>query len=303
VYMMGPYLGAGIAMIFGAQVLHWASGTDTIYFPILGEVSAWQLTFIVVGLPGLLIAGLFLTIREPARIGGNQNSNSVPPWTQIISYIRKNKTAYSAIILGNSCLIIVLYGLQSWVPTMLLRVYDWDLIQAGRVYGLIALFAGSTGVLSGPFAVKMLEKKRYPAAPLKVGMISAAIAAFCFIVLPFSDTVELALLCVAVASFFVTFPLAGTTSAIIVISPNEMRGVITGLYVVVTSIFGLVLGPTLVAVSTDYIFQDINAISKSLSLVAITVLPIGFLLMQLGSKRFQVVKERIDTSSGVGLEN
>ena len=303
VYMMGPYLGAGIAMIFGAQVLHWASGTDTIYFPILGEVSAWQLTFIVVGLPGFLIAGLFLTIREPPRIGGNQNSNSVPPWTQIISHIRKNKTVYSAIIIGNSCLIIVLYGLQSWVPTMLLRVYDWDLIQAGRVYGLIALLAGSTGVLSGPFAVKMLEKKRYPAAPLKVGMISAAIAAFCFTILPFSNTVELALLCVAVASFFVTFPLAGTTSAIIVISPNEMRGVITGLYVVVTSIFGLVLGPTLVAVSTDYIFQDINAISKSLSLVAITVLPIGFFLMQLGSKQFQVVKERIDTSSGVGLEN
>ena len=34
VYMMGPYLGAGIAMIFGAQVLEWTTEMDVIYFPI-----------------------------------------------------------------------------------------------------------------------------------------------------------------------------------------------------------------------------------------------------------------------------
>ena len=67
------------------------------------------------------------------------------------------------IIIGNSCLIILLYGLQSWVPTMLLRVYEWDLIQSGRVYGLIAMLAGSAGVLSGPIVLRLMSKNKVKA--------------------------------------------------------------------------------------------------------------------------------------------
>jgi MFS family permease len=291
VYMMGPYLGAGIAMIFGAQVLEWTTEMDVIYFPILGEISAWQLTFISVGLPGFLIAGLFLTIAEPKRTGRGLESQSVPSWSQIIQYIISKRSVYAAIILGNSALIIMLYGLQSWVPTMLLRVFEWDLIQSGRVYGVVALISGSAGVLSGPFAVRYLERRNQTAAALKVAMAGATISTISLAILAFSPNAELALTCVSIASFFVTFPLAGTTSAIVVVTPNEMRGVITALYVVITSIFGLVLGPTLVATSTDFIFQDPKAVAKSLSLVAMLVLPMGIALMWNGSEDFETAKK------------
>ena len=295
VYMMGPYLGAGIAMIFGAQVLEWTMEMDAIYFPLLGEISAWQLTFIAVGLPGFLIAGLFLTIREPIRTGRTLDSQSVPTWSSIVKYIMGNKSIYAAIILGNSTLIIVLYGLQSWVPTMLLRVFEWDLIQSGRIYGLIALISGSTGVLSGPFAVRFLERQGHSAAALKVAIVGAAISALCLVVMPFASNADTALVFISIASFFVTFPLAGTTGAIVVVTPNEMRGVITALYVVITSIFGLVLGPTLVAASTDFIFQDTNAVAKSLGLVAVAVLPVGIVLMWRGAKDFETARKSVNS--------
>jgi len=70
-----------------------------------------------------------------------------------------------------------------------------------------------------------------------------------------------------------------------------MRGVVTALYVVITSIFGLVLGPTLVAASTDFIFQDPNAVAKSLGLVAMLVLPIGIALMWNGSEDFETARK------------
>ena len=140
IYLLGPYLGAGIAMIFGAQVLDWTSQMDNvIIFPLIGEIAPWQLTFIAVGLPGILIAGLFLTIREPQRKIQESESIEVPSFSKVIQYIKNNWEVYGAIIIGNSCLIILLYGLQSWVPTMLLRVYEWDLVQSGRVYGSIAM--------------------------------------------------------------------------------------------------------------------------------------------------------------------
>ncbi len=89
-------------MIFGAQVLEWTTEMDVIYLPVLGEISAWQLTFISVGLPGFLIAGLFLTIAEPKRTGRTLESQSVPSWSQIIAYIISKRSVYAAIILGNS---------------------------------------------------------------------------------------------------------------------------------------------------------------------------------------------------------
>ena len=291
IYLLGPYLGAGIAMIFGAQVLDWTSQMDNvIIFPLIGEIAPWQLTFIAVGLPGILIAGLFLTIREPQRKIQESESIEVPSFSKVIQYIKNNWEVYGAIIIGNSCLIILLYGLQSWVPTMLLRVYEWDLVQSGRVYGSIAMLAGSAGVLSGPFVLRYMSKINVNAPHFKLAIIGITMATFSLVLLPFQPNVNIALVFVTMASFFVTLPLAGTSSAMVIVSPNRIRGVITGIYVVVTSVFGLVLGPFLVASSTDFIFQDTNAIAKSLALVSVLVSPVGIFFMFKGINSFGEIK-------------
>ena len=291
IYLLGPYLGAGIAMIFGAQVLDWTSQMDNvIIFPLIGEIAPWQLTFIAVGLPGILIAGLFLTIREPQRKIQESESIEVPSFSKVIQYIKNNWEVYGAIIIGNSCLIILLYGLQSWVPTMLLRVYEWDLVQSGRVYGSIAMLAGSAGVLSGPFVLKYMSKINVNAPHFKLAIFGITMASLSLVLLPFQPNVNIALVFVTMASFFVTLPLAGTSSAMVIVSPNRIRGVITGIYVVVTSVFGLVLGPFLVASSTDFIFQDTNAVAKSLALVSVLVGPVGIFFMFKGINSFREIQ-------------
>ena len=291
IYLLGPYLGAGIAMIFGAQVLDWTSQIDSNFIlPLVGEVAPWQLTFIAVGLPGILVACLFLTIREPKRRIQEIESQEAPSFKKIAEYIKNNWQVYGAIIIGNSCLIILLYGLQSWVPTMLLRVYEWDLIQSGRVYGLIAMLAGSAGVLSGPFVLKLMSKNNIDAPHFKLAIFGISMASLSLVLLPFQANVNIALIFVTLASFFVTLPLAGTSSAMVIVSPNRIRGVITGIYVVVTSVFGLVLGPFLVASSTDFIFQDPNAVAKSLALVSVLIGPVGIFFMLKGVDAFGEMK-------------
>ena len=291
IYLLGPYLGAGIAMIFGAQVLDWTSQMDSNFIlPLVGEVAPWQLTFIAVGLPGILVACLFLTIREPKRRIQEIESQEAPSFKKIAEYIKNNWQVYGAIIIGNSCLIILLYGLQSWVPTMLLRVYEWDLIQSGRVYGLIAMLAGSAGVLSGPFVLKLMSKNNIDAPHFKLAIFGISMASLSLVLLPFQANVNIALIFVTLASFFVTLPLAGTSSAMVIVSPNRIRGVITGIYVVVTSVFGLVLGPFLVASSTDFIFQDPNAVAKSLALVSVLIGPVGIFFMLKGVDAFGEMK-------------
>ena len=173
VYLMGPYLGAGLAMIAGAEVLDWSRDVEQVSLPIVGVVAPWQATFIAVGLPGVLIAGLLATIREPKRKGRQGAMTEVPGWRAVLRYMWQRKQVYAALHLGVPFIVVMLYGLQGWTPTILLRVYGWDLADAGRIYGTLALVAGSTGVLSGPVLSRYLLGRGVLDAPLRVAVLGA----------------------------------------------------------------------------------------------------------------------------------
>ncbi len=67
VYSMGIYIGSGLALIVGGTVVEGLAHRPELTLPILGTVASWRATFLVVGLPGFLIALLARTIREPQR--------------------------------------------------------------------------------------------------------------------------------------------------------------------------------------------------------------------------------------------
>ena len=286
VYLMGPYLGAGLAMILGAEVLDLSGGASGIALPLVGELAPWQFTFVAVGLPGVVIAAILLSMREPSRKGRASAGQATPPWPQVLAYVRANARIYLALLVGAPFIIVILYGLQGWTPTIMVRVYDWDLAQAGRVYGMVALVAGSGGVLTGPWAARRLEARGHLDYPLRLTVISAAGAALSLAFLPWQSNPYAGLACVAAGSFFVTLPLALVASAIQAVTPNEMRGVVVGSYVVTTNVIGLALGPTLVAACTDYLFRDPAAVAWSLSLVSVTVGPIAVAIIMTGMKAY-----------------
>jgi MFS family permease len=98
VYGMGVYIGAGLALIIGAAVIGLVSSGGDIVVPLFGEVYAWQLTFFVVGLPGILIALWVWTVREPERRGymrkeiaedGTETAVEVPV-SEVFAYMRVN---------------------------------------------------------------------------------------------------------------------------------------------------------------------------------------------------------------------
>ena len=99
---MGIYIGSGLAFIIGGSVDEAVQGAQ-VMMPMLGEVAGWQATFIIVGLPGLLVALLMLTVREPARRGIKQagsdgKPSSIPDWHT--SQHRPKPTVPSAAVTG-----------------------------------------------------------------------------------------------------------------------------------------------------------------------------------------------------------
>ena len=284
VYLMGPYLGAGIAMIAGAEVLDWSQQAESVALPLLGELAPWQFTFIAVGLPGILISVLLMTVREPVR--KNRQRPEAPPWADILRYLRRHWRIYLSIHVGVPCIVVMLYGLQGWIPTVMVRVYAWDLAQAGRVYGLVAMLAGAGGVLTGPTIARILKERGRGDQSLRIAAAAGLAATGSLLLLPWQADPYAGLACVFGASFFVTLPLALMTSSMQLVTPNDMRGVVSGLYVVTTNVIGLALGPTLVAASTDYLFADPEAVAKSLALVAAVIGPLAACLLLQGHRAY-----------------
>jgi len=279
VFLVGPYIGAGIAMIFGGLAMAFFADLGAVTVPVLGTLAPWQLTFIVVGAPGLLLALLTLLVPEPVRKGVTEDQTEAAPYSEILQWMNQYRAIYVALLLGVPCITLILYGLQAWIPTYLLRVQGMSLLEAGTQYGGIALVCSSIGVLSGPWFGQLLLSRGYKDYQLRVAMFSLAALIPVLMLLPLAASPTQALACIAVASFLVPFPLALIATAIQSVTPNRMRGVLVGAYVVAVNVIGLAMGPSLIAFTTDYVFGDPQAVGKSLALVSAVVGIIGVVLI------------------------
>lgn len=292
IFLTGPYLGAGIAMILGGLVMEALLAHDDLQLPLLGSVAAWQVTFMVVAAPGLLLSVIVFFVREPARKGLATATPVAAPLSEIVSWVSANGRIYIALMLGIPCVTLVLYGLQAWIPTYLLRVQEMSLVEAGTQYGAIALVSGSLGVLSGPVVGNFLLRRGYYDFQLRVAMISLLLIAPTLVALAVAPTQGSALACIALVSFLVPMPLALVATCIQSVTPNQMRGVLVGTHVVTVNVIGLALGPTLVAFSTDYVFADRQAVGYSLALVGTVACGIGLVLIGRALKPLSVILKR-----------
>ena len=283
IFLMGPYLGAGLSLIPGAEVVGWASGFGAIELPVIGALAPWQLTFMLVALPGLLMVFLLPLLNEPPRTQRLTQTSEPLSWGDVARYVWPRRGVFGAYLLGAPFIVLVLYALQAWVPSLLIRVHGLEIVDAGRYYGTIALVAGSAGVLSGPVAARWLGTRMDPSrAPLITSIWSTSLLIPVLVGAGLAESLSWALVLITGASYLVTFPLALFATGLQSASPNEMRGLMAGCFVLSTNLIGLALGPTSVALASDYIFESTQAVGSSLALVGATVLPMAVLLLWRG---------------------
>ena len=291
IFLMGPYLGAGLSLLLGAEVISWASGLGQIELPIVGVIAPWQLTFMLVALPGVVIALLLPLLKEPVRQERLTTEAQAMTWKKVGQYIWPRRQLFGAYLLGSPFLVLVLYALQAWIPSLLVRVHELDIVQAGRYYGTIALIAGSAGVLSGPvFARWLSHRVKAERAPLIVILISILVLIPFVIAAGLATSLTAALIFISFASYWVTFPLALFATGLQNASPNELRGLMAGCYVLATNLIGLALGPSSVALVSDYVFQSDTAVGKSLALIAAIFLPLAALLVWRGLRAMRKIE-------------
>ena len=167
------------------------------------------------------------------------------------------------------------YAFLSWLPTMYIRTYQIGI-------GTVALWQGGAFLVGGPFGATMsgwlgdvLFKKWDKTAHVKLFAYSMIVMTLAAALVPLMPSYQLATLMFVPQIIMAAGQTALAPVAIINITPNQIRGQVIAIYFFVISMTGYTLGPTSVALLTDYVFQDEGLIRYSISIVALIAGTIG----------------------------
>ncbi len=240
---LGIYaLGIPVGILFGNLAGGW-----------INEYFGWRQAFLVVGIPGILLAILMkLTVKEPPRGHSEGRSEELEkvPFLDVIRTMWGFKS-FRQISLGAATQAFVGYGAIAWMPAFLIRTHGMSSGEAGTALGLIIGIAGGLGTFLGGWLGDRIGRKdiRWYMWIPGYGFLLAvptSLGVFLF------DDLWLILALYAIPAFTVnlyTGPTFGMTQSL---APLAMRASASALLLFIINIIGLVLGPTAVGALSDY---------------------------------------------------
>lgn len=285
VYSMGVYLGSGLAFLLGGLVIKFASAQGDVLLPVLGEVRPWQLIFLILGAAGVLFSLLLLAVREPTRRG--VGAGVAVPLAEVGRYLRANRRTVLYHNFGFAGLAFAGYGSAAWIPTFFIRTYGWDAGHVGVVYGSIVAVFGCLGIVFGGRLADWMAKRGRTDANMRVGLYAAMAALPCVASFPLMDNALWAAALMAPTVFCLSMPFGVAPAAIQEIMPSAMRGQASAIYLFVITLIGLGIGPTAVALVTDYLFADDQALRYSLLIVSTLAVSSSLFLLAKGLQPYR----------------
>ncbi len=284
VYMLGTFLGSGIAYALGAYVVGLADAQVGLRLPFVGEIRPWQTVFFIVGLPGLLIGVLAMTMREPPRTG----TPGVIPFADVVAYFRVNARTMSTLSLGFACSAAVNYGIAAWLATFFVRTHGWTATQAGTLQGVLTMTIGVAGTLLGGRLTDRWVRAGHIDAPLRVGMLAALGMLLTAGVYPLVSSATLAAALLIPVNLFAAMPWGAASAAVAEALPPRMRGQGSAVYFLVVNLFAGAFGPTAVALLTDHVFGDPAALRWSLAVCTIAGMLFTITLLGFGRAAYRI---------------
>ncbi len=293
IYTAGAFVGAGFAFIVGGLVIQSIISSPEITIPIIGTIRSWQAAFFVVGLPGLLVAALMFTVREPVRrmktnTAFSGNTHEAVPMRKVIEYLRSRWRVYGAHFLGFSLLGVVSNSIIAWTPTFLNRSFGMTVGQSGPAIGAIILVFCTSGLIVGGWLADRLVLKGYTDGAMRAGIV-AGLGCIPFAVLvPLMSSVTWVLILYCPLLFFSSFGFGAAAAALQQITPNRLRAVVSAFYLFFLNLIALGLGPTLTALITDFVFGYDESVGFSIGVIAVTSGLLSALVLWRGLKPFRV---------------
>ncbi len=231
----------------------------------------WREAFLIVGIPGVLLAIVFrFTVAEPRR-GESENrvqSGDRPSFGSVIRFLlARSSFVNMAFAAGLSA--FVGYSVVNFFASFAVRSFGMSLAELGVWLGLIVGIAGGLGFFGGGYLTDRLSKGgrqqgfRFLAL---IGVVSALFYAGVFVAT--NETWSLVLLIIpTILSNFYLAPVLAQTQSLVSL---PMRAVASAIVLLVINVIGLAMGPLLTGILSDYLSATFGDHSMRYALLIVT---------------------------------
>jgi MFS family permease len=248
--------------------------------PLCGVVRSWQAMFIIVGLPGILISLLGLTVREPPRSGqvqpvapaaGRRHPAALAFFRQRIAFLA---FTFASLI----ALAIQAWAFFFWIVELLVRSHAVSRALVGMSFGAGALVFGTLGSITGGIASARMMRAGKADATLRLTLVVALLLIPVGVITPIMAGFWPAMVMVWALLFLMGWPAGLLTAAMQLVVPNEFRGRIVALYFIVVNFISFSCGPLFAGFISDHVFGG-SGLGSTLALMAGILYPLAALLI------------------------
>ena len=294
VFQTAAVMGSGLAFIIGGFVLEVVQQAEPLVLPVVGELAPWQQTFVYVGLPGVLLALIFLLLREPRR--------RQPPATQKASmselrkFYRANGTALAFHHLGFLSLALLGYAFVFWSVSYFTRVHGEDAASAAQTFGWIFLLTGPIGPVAAAMFARFLSERGRRDANIIAGMVAGCLAVPAIVLIQFAPSATWAYVLYVPAMILVNAPFGIANGSLPVIAPSMIHAQVAAIYLFVVSI-GNLLGPPIAGFFNEVVFPEADGVRYSIISLTIAFGVFGVLMLQLARKPYARALARMEAAN------
>lgn len=253
--------GVNLGILFGFLFGGW-----------LNEFFGWRVAFLVVGVPGIILAVIVkLTVREPVRglIENRQASDKQVPFSEVVSLLWRRKTfRHMAFACGLNA--FAGYGTVNWIASFFIRSHDMSTGELGTWLALSTGLFGAIGVLLGGMLGDKLgkrDKRWYQWIP---GLATILVVPFLIVVL-LTGSQYVALVCVFIPGLLQNVYLGNSIATTHGLVGLRWRSTASAILLLVINIIGLGLGPFAIGFLSDTLAPSLG--SESLRYSMLILLP------------------------------
>ncbi|MBU6372583.1 MAG: MFS transporter [Alphaproteobacteria bacterium] len=239
-YSMGVPLGSLLGLALGGMI------ADTL---------GWRWGFILVGLPGLLLAVITVTtLKEPRRFAAMQATiAAAKPSTSFTSALRElgRKKAYWNACFAAAVISFLGYGQIAFFGSFFVRVHGMPIGEIGLLLGLMIGISGVLGTFIGG-QIADAAAKRDTRAYMTVPAVALILGAPFFIAAMLSDNAYLSIALLAIPTALNSLWYGPVYAAVQSIVPPRLRATAVAIMLFVVNMIGLGLGPLTMGMVSDY---------------------------------------------------
>jgi len=245
IYSLGAPIGVMIGFLAGGWLVHFFD---------------WRTAFIVVGLPGVLMAVIVsLTVKEPPRglSEGVQSVQEQVPLKEAFMYFW-SRPSFRHLTLAAGLHAFASYGLLTWLPAFLVRSHQMGAAEIGTYLAMVSGIVGGIGTFAGGYICDRFgqnDRRIYVWIPALSLIIFIPLAILSLL----SDTKEGALYFYLIPALLSPIYLGPTFSVVQGMSQLRMRAIAAAGLLFVLNLIGMGLGPMLVGVLSDFLKPQLGA--------------------------------------------